>query len=215
MLLSVHIPKTGGVSFRNMLKEFYGPGFVLSYWDITDAWGRVLPEIPKSATCVHGHFVAHELAERFPSANLITWVRNPVERVVSSYYHRLRDPDPRNYVSRMIHEQGLGLLEFAELPEARNEMAVFMGRKQPADFAFIGITEYYEDAMERYCQEFGLPRQPVRRDNINPAREHTGYALGPEVRARILAWNEIDAGIYSECHDQFTARRKVALRFVG
>ena len=146
MLLSVHIPKTGGVSFRNMLKESYGSGFVLNYWEVTDAWGRV-PEAPATAACIHGHFVAHELADRFPAAQLATWVRDPVERVASSYYHRLRDPDPRNYVSRMIHEQQLSLLEFAELREARNEMAWFMGRKWPEDFAFIGVTEHFAESM--------------------------------------------------------------------
>ena len=210
MVISVHIPKTGGVSFRNMLKDHYGPGFVLQYWEVTDAWGRVLSEVPADATCVHGHFVAHELADRFPSAPLVAWVRDPVQRVVSSYYHRLRDPDPRNRISRMIHEQGLNLLEFAELPEMRNEMAWFMGRKQPGDFAFVGVTEHFDTAMRLFCREFGLPSQPVRRDNCNPVRESGGYTLGAEERACIVAWNQADASIYDECVERLTARRNVA-----
>jgi len=215
MLLSVHIPKTGGVSFRNMLSGYYGTGFVLSYWEVSDAWGRILPEAPKTATCIHGHFVAHELADRFPAARLVTWVRDPAERVASSYYHRLRDPDPRNYVTRMVHEKKLSLLEFAELPEARNEMAWFMGRRRPADFAFIGITEYFTEAMGRFSQQFGVPAQPIRRDNCNPARVSTRYSLPPEVRARILALNEIDAGIYSRCVAGFKAQRGAGLRCAG
>lgn len=211
MLLSVHIPKTGGVSFRNMLKDHYGPGFVLRYWEVTDAWGRVLAEgVPATATCVHGHFVADELADRFPAAELITWVRDPVERVVSSYYHRLRDPDPRNRVSRMIHDQGLGLRKFAELPEMRNEMAWFMGRKRPQDFAFIGITEHFEAAMKLFCREFGLPAQPIRRDNCNPGRTAERYDLEPQLRARILALNQVDADIYGKCVERFMMRRNAA-----
>lgn len=215
MLLSVHIPKTGGVSFRNMLKEFYGPGFVLSYWEVTDAWGRVLPEVPGTAACVHGHFVAHELADRFPAARLVTWVRDPVERVASSYYHRLREPDPRNYVARMVCEQKLSLLGFAELPEVRNEMAWFMGRKKPSDFAFIGVMEYFEEAMDRFCREFGLPPQRIHRDNCNPARKLAGYSLTQEERSRILTLNEIDAGIYTECLTRFMAWRNTSLPLTG
>lgn len=215
MLLSVHIPKTGGVSFRNMLKDHYGPGFVLRYWEVTDAWGRVLPEVPEDAACVHGHYVAHELSDRFPSADLVTWVRDPVERVVSSYYHRLRDPDPRTRISRMIHEQGIDLLEFAGLPEIRNEMAWFMGRKRPADFAFVGVTEHFDTAMHLFCLEFGMPLPQIRRDNWNPAREPGGYALLPQVRARIHALNELDAEIYAICLERFTARRNTSLRFAG
>ena len=210
MVLSVHIPKTGGVSVRNMLKDHYGPGFVLSYWEVTDAWGRVLPEVPADARCVHGHFVAHQLADRFPSARLVTWVRDPVDRVASSYYHRLRDPDPRNRVSRMVHEEGLSLLEFAELPEARNEMAWFMGRKRPADFTFIGVTEHFDISMKVFCREFGVPLPAVRRDNCNPSREPDGYALKSEIRARISALNQVDGEIYDECVDRFTARQNVA-----
>ena len=46
MLLSVHIPKTGGVSFRNILKVYYAAGYAQCYWEITDAWGRVQAEVP-------------------------------------------------------------------------------------------------------------------------------------------------------------------------
>ncbi|MDB6113529.1 MAG: Sulfotransferase family [Lacunisphaera sp.] len=212
MLLSVHIPKTGGVSFRNALKEFYGPGFVLSYWEVTDAWGRVLPEAPPTATCVHGHFVAHDLADRFPTASLATWVRDPAERVASSYYHRLRDPDRQNRISRLVHERQLSLLEFAELPEVRNEMAWFMGRKQPADFAFIGVMEHYEEAMARFCLDFGFPAQPVRRDNCNAARVTATYPMSGEVRARLTALNDRDAEIYSECLELFWNRHRSSSR---
>lgn len=215
MLLSVHIPKTGGVSFRNMLKEYFGAGFVLSYWEVTDAWGQVLPEVPATAACAHGHFVAHELADRFPAATLVTWVRDPVERVASSYYHRLRDPDPRNYVSRMLHEKNLTLCEYAELPEARNEMAHFMGRKRPADFAFIGITEHFAETMGGFCHQFGLPPAPVRRDNCNPTRASARYPLSPEERAHLVALNEVDAGIYAECLARFEESRHARLLRAG
>ena len=199
MLISVHIPKTGGVSFRNMLKEFYGAGFVLSYWEVTDAWGRVLPEVPETASCVHGHFVADELAQKFSRGRLVTWVRSPAERVASSYYHQLRDPDPRNHVSRLIHERQLSLLDYAALPEARNEMARFMGSKRPRDFEFIGIMENFEESMARFCRQFGLPLPPIRRDNCNAARTSAAYPLPTEVRGKICQLNEQDEAIYREC----------------
>ena len=202
MILSVHIPKTAGVSIRNFLKEHYDAGFVLSYWQVTDAFGRVLPEVPSSAACVHGHFVADHLADRFPDATLVTWVREPVDRVVSSYYHRLRDPDWQNSVCRKVHEEKLGLVEFAELPEMRNEMAHFMGRKQPADFDFIGIMEDFDFSLEIFCEQFGLPAKPARLDNCNPWHPvGQPYELPAAIRATIFQLNEVDAEIYAECLD--------------
>lgn len=200
MILSVHIPKTAGVSIRNFLKEHYGAGFVLSYWQVTDAFGRVLPEVPASAACVHGHFVADHLAARFPDASLVTWVRDPVDRVVSSYYHRLRDPDWQNSVCRKVHEEKLSLVEFAELPEMRNEMANFMGRKQPADFAFIGIMEQFDLSLSIFSEQFGLPARPVGRDNCNPWHPvGLPYHLPADIRASISRVNDVDAEIYAEC----------------
>lgn len=205
MLLSVHIPKTAGVSFRNIIKEHFGPGYSQFYWEFCDAWGRVHPDVPPGATCVHGHFAVDQLANRFPGASFVTWVRDPVDRVASSYFHRLRDPDPRNWISRKVHEEKLSLEAYAEIPEARNEMAHFMGDRQPGDFAFVGIMEEFDESLSRFCDQFGLPPQRSRRDNCNPAHASAHYEIPSETREKILRLNERDAAIYAECLDIFHA----------
>ncbi len=205
MLLSVHIPKTAGVSFRNIIKEHFGPGYAQYYWEYTDAWGRTHPDVPPGASCLHGHFVADQLAGRFPGANLVAWVRDPVERVASSYYHRLRDPDPRNWISRQVHAEKLDLVEFAEIPETQNEMAHFMGRMRPWDFDFIGIAEHFDESLARFCRQFGLPPQRSRRDNCNPEQACARYGIPEDQREKIQRLNEGDAEIYAACLEIFYA----------
>ena len=51
----------------------------------------------------------------FPDRELITWVRHPVERVVSNYYHFLRTPDMRDDCCRALYEGKLSLSQFADL----------------------------------------------------------------------------------------------------
>ena len=199
MLLSVHIPKTAGVSFRKMLAQIYGPGFVLYYWEITDAWGRVCAEIPPDATCVHGHFEAHLLADKFPDATLITWVRDPVERVASSYYFRLRNPDWKHPVCIELHEKKLSLVEFARLELVRNEMTLFMGKRKPADFAFIGVVEKLEASMARFFQRFDLPPVSIPNENTNPERRSTSYGISAAERQQILELNQEDWNLYQTC----------------
>ena len=199
MVLSVHIPKTAGVSFRKILAQLYGPGFVLHYWEITDAWGRLQTDIPPDASCTHGHFVAHTLAERYPGAPLITWVRDPVERVVSSYYHRLRSPDWRHPVSIELHERKLTLLQYAELDLVRNEMARFFGNLRPADFDFIGLVEDFDASIARFFQQFELPRVPIPRENTNPERRTAFYGLCDDERKLILDLNQNDWNLYQAC----------------
>ena len=201
MILSVHIPKTAGVSIRNTLKEHFGPGFVLCYWEVTDAWGRVLPEVPVTAECVHGHFQADLLASRFPQARLITWVRDPVERVASSYFHRLREPDWKHPVCHELHSRKLSLAQFAALPLVRNEMAHFFGQRQPADYAFVGIVERYEESFRQLRTLLGIGPAPLRRDNVNPAKPAPAYEIDPATRAEIRKHNEDDLRLYEKCLD--------------
>ncbi len=197
--LSIHIPETAGVSIRNILKGHFGPGFVLHYWQITDASGRIVGKVPAEATCVHGHYQADQYTRIFPEAALITWVRDPVERVVSSYYHRLRDPDPRHPVCLELHRKGLSLTEYASLPLVRNEMARFFGSKKPEDFLFIGIVEEFNQSLARMAQLLGIPAAPPRRDNVNPEKQPGRYELDPGVRREILELNEKDTHLYEVC----------------
>ncbi len=207
-IISVHIPKTGGVSFRNILRQHYGPGYVQMYWEvITDCNGQVLDRIPESARCVHGHFVASDMAARLPGSPLITWVRDPVERVVSSYYYMLREPDWQNSVCRALHEQKLGLLEYAQLPFARNEMARFIGTVPIRDFDFIGLMEDYVGSLIRFGQRYGAGGLTSRRDNANPERAAGAtYPLSAPERSRLLELNARDAEIYEQCVEQVGLR---------
>ncbi len=198
-LVSAHIPKTAGVSFRNILSEKYGAGFVQHYWQITDASGAALTSIPASARCIHGHFVASELAAQFPGSAVVTWVRDPVDRVVSSYYYRLRSPDWQHPVCRRLHEEGLSLTDYAALDLMRNEMARFMGTMRPADFDFIGIMEEFEQSLAEFGTRFNLGRLASRHDNCNPARTELHYPLSPEERDLIRRLNGEDEAIYAEC----------------
>lgn len=207
MFLSLHIPKTGGVSLRNILKEHFGPDFYLSYWEVTDAYGRIITEVPATARCVHGHFQADQLADRFPHARLITWVRDPVERVVSSYYHRLRDPDWRHPVCLELHARKLTLLDYAALPLVRNEMTHFFGRRQPADFSFIGVLDEFHASMVHLTTLLGMPTVPFRHDNFNPQKKSDKYDLDLPTREAISALNEKDQVLYQEC-----LRRSAKLR---
>lgn len=196
VVLSVHIPKTGGVSFRKILAQLYGEDFLLKYWQMTDAYGRVVTKIPAHVRCIHGHYSPEVLLPEFPNARLITWVRDPVERVVSSYFHRLREPDWQHPVTRELHEKKLSLVEFAALKLMRNEMARYIGGRQVEDFSFIGRVEAFDESLAWFLREFGFNRTAIPRENCNPERLTSRYAIDAATRIRIAALNERDYEIY-------------------
>jgi len=206
VLLSLHIPKTGGVSFRQMLATLFGEAYCQTYWEITDAHGQVLADFPPSVRCIHGHFYAEKLRRRFPGAALVSWVREPVERVASFYYYWQREPDWKNPLCRALHEHDWTLRDFAARDETRNEMSRYFGCVAPEDFAFIGLTERFPESMRLFVQLFHLTAVPAARANANPARSDDTYSLPEDLRSEIAALNAEDCALYRECARLFEER---------
>ena len=139
MIISVHIPKCGGTSFRHVLRDIYGESLWLNYGAIFSQPQAAPGLIPGGTRCIHGHFLGDAFDELVPRPRLVTWLRHPVERVVSNYYHFLRSPDPRDTCCRDLIEKGLSLEQFAELDWMRNEATRYMAGK-PVEAHFT-ITE--------------------------------------------------------------------------
>lgn len=93
-LLSLHIPKTAGVSFNYVLQSIYGRKSVASF-DIKQAGIEVNSKtyhsnILPGFQVLHGHFIYEELITTFEipkDIKKITWLRHPVKGVISNYYY--------------------------------------------------------------------------------------------------------------------------------
>jgi len=207
MWLSVHIPKTAGLTFSLVLAEVFRRDLYRSYWEITDCQGRVVPDFPGNARCIHGHIDLGRLVPAYPDATLVTWVRDPVQRVASLYHYWRREPDWRHSLCRKLHQENLSLLAFARQEPARNEMTRFFGGFGPPDFHFIGLFEQLAESMDVFFRRFGLPRMPVAHGHRNPDRGAGGYALPAEDRAEIAGLNEEDVRLYEACARRFARER--------
>jgi hypothetical protein len=197
MLISVHIPKCGGTSFRAVLAGIFGQGLWLNYGNMF-CQPEVRPDrIPRDTRCVHGHFLADTFDELVPRPRLVTWLRHPVERVVSNYYHFLRTPDPRDACCRDLYEKNLSLEAFAELDWMRNEATRYMAGKAVDEFAFVGIVERFAESLELFGATFGLPvPAEAPRINVNHERVTATYPLSTRTYEHILKLNLRDLIAY-------------------
>ncbi len=106
MIISVHIPKTAGTSFGLALKDSFGERLKLKYGDrlfnmpvFERNKNALLAAIENTETtyinvdCIHGHFLPSQflLLNELEPLTFITWMRNPVERIISDYYHTFRN----------------------------------------------------------------------------------------------------------------------------
>jgi hypothetical protein len=199
MLVSVHIPKCAGTSFRHILQEQYGDELWLNYGSIFVRSQARAELIPSGTACVHGHFFADAFDDVAADRQLITWVRHPVERVVSNYYHFQRSPDMRDDCCREMFERKLSLTQFAGLDWMRNEATRYLAGKKIDDFAFVGIAERFTESLHLLGAKLGWSDAVApRRDNINPNRRYPHYQLSRDDFELIRELNAVDMALYED-----------------
>jgi hypothetical protein len=199
MLVSVHIPKCAGTSFRHILRDVYGEALWLNYGNIFVRAQARAELVPRGTRCIHGHFFADAFDDILPRRRLITWLRHPVERVTSNYHHFLRSPDMRDDCCRVLYERKLTLLQFAELDWMRNEASRYLAGKPLSDFAFVGIAEQFSESLDAFGRQFGwTPGIATRRDNTNPDRTTERYTLPEADYEEIAQLNEADMELYEQ-----------------
>jgi Sulfotransferase family len=199
IVISVHIPKCGGFSFQRVLLRIYGKkGVWLNYGPaISSPTQARCDPIPPGVRCIHGHFMSNAFDTCATPFELVTWLRHPVERVISNYYHFLRHPD-QNPCCRELFDKRLSLEQFAELDLMRNEMTRYLAGKPVEAFRFIGILEEFEESLKAFGAVFGIqvPAAPPR-ENVNPDRITENYRVPDRTYQHILALNGRDLMTYN------------------
>jgi hypothetical protein len=207
LLLSVHIPKTAGTTFRAVLEGLY-PGRV-----VLDEGHAAGTYIDLDARCIHGHFRSAHYLRLTEAPRLLTWLRDPVERVVSHWRFLRRLPASavrRNALGRAVQEGRLSLVDFAAAPEVRNLQAFFLNHASRAEDAiasvdFVGIVEEFDASLRLLARVLDLPAVPsAGRENVSsPTDASEPSSVSPDMRADIRRLNELDGRLYAEGRRQF------------
>lgn len=213
MLISVHIPKTAGTTFGTLLSQRYGPGLLKDYADrplshpAAVRLGHAAACIPLAARrlhgyqAVHGHFLPLKyLATR---GEVVVWLRDPVQRMVSRYEHYLRDIAAGRPLQRVPGlRPGLDLAAFVEIPRFHNTYAKYL-RGFPRDrVACFGFSEDMDEGLARMRRRIGLELGEAGRENSNPARADRRYDVPAAIERRIAALNREDLGLWHWAHDR-------------
>jgi len=211
------MPKTAGLSFRASLEEHFAEGFRHDYQDYPLArpaaerreqarrWGlAVRPADFAGIACVHGHFLPLKylhLAETLP-CTFVTWLREPVARLVSHYYYWQRAYDPLSGQTSALHrrviEEGWSLERFCLAPELRNVYSEFLWGFPLQRLDFIGITEFFADDLRYFSQQ--VLGNKMQAHTLNRRAKDDGAAfhapLSAAARAEIEAWHAADMALY-------------------
>lgn len=146
-LISIHIPKCGGTTFNDILNRIY----LDRYKHIIEV--SQINNIDKNTRCIHGHYRFNpEWLKIYPNAKRCTWIRHPVDRLISHYYYWgnfIFGPNAKynpNLTKMKIKKYTL--FEFAEQSYMKNRMFDFIEDISLDDIDFIGdVANYRTDLM--------------------------------------------------------------------
>jgi histidine triad (HIT) family protein len=203
ILFSVHIPKTAGTRFGQILAarhprayaEYYGPESPRTHPALRAYpahWtAETLDRLHAAGVrVVHGHFRIKPLLNLVPDpSRYIIWLREPVEQTISHYHFIVKQRDGGTPLSRAVLGGGVGLEEFVRIREATNYQSGIVGDLPLAEAGFVGVTELFRPMLPL----LGLSDRS-RRGNINREKP----LVGRDVRDRLVEHLCADLALYSE-----------------
>lgn len=211
-IISLHIPKTGGASFVNFMKEVFGGENVIRFrklnyriensdWTLVEKNDRErdLKTEAGRHKVLHGHFQYNEIEDIHKNSNakVITWVRDPVERVVSRYFYLQRTiRDEPNHFQK--EKKDMGLLEFAELPSQRNVMSRYVDGISIENLFFIGVLEYHDQSIEEFKQLFNITAKVLPAWDNKNLEYKSQYSVSDDEKRSVMELNSHDVELYNK-----------------
>jgi len=212
MIISVHLPKTAGISFEYALRKHFNKKFLRDSIDfpINKSIHERIEHAVASAIqinrkdysgieCIHGHFmpVKYMLMACEYNPVFVTWIRNPVERVISHYYYWIDSYDERESppFHRRVVEENWSLEKFCLSDQVRNIYSEFLWGFHPDNFDFIGVTEFYSADLVYFSEKFIGSQLEEVMHNIGKKKSIT--KIDEVLHKKISAFHQKDIELYS------------------
>jgi hypothetical protein len=217
MILSVHVPKAAGNSFRECLAAKYGTRMMGDYgdwagFDVPEANERRAlrtaemrargPELLEKYDVIHGHFVADKYAGLFPTTEYVAFFREPYQQALAHYYFLLRNPQREHPEEKMFHEAKMSLPEYLEWDAFRNHQSQFLGSVSIDDFAMVGMSTKFAQSISMFGAIFGCDLGEERFFNVN--HERTGeYPVTADTMKLVEKYRAADIELYRRAEEIF------------
>ncbi len=161
--------------------------------------------------CVHGHFLPLKyllMASNKP-VKFVTWMRDPVDRILSHYYYWKKPYNPTLAAPfrRKVFDEDWSIENFCFCKELRNLYYQFLWGFPIDNFDFIGVTEFYDQDLLYFCELFLHSKPEVKHLNVNLT---TGgkYKIKDSLRNQIEQYHEKDVNLYQLALAKRLARAK-------
>lgn len=221
MICFIHIERAGGTTLSYLFRSNRPMGYIALtpwfYWpdepgaEFTLGEARVLLRVLPRVWGFGGHTTRswlryEEVLGR--TVRYVTFVRDPVERYLSHWVYQrdameipwslddyLAEPRFSNLMVRRIAGA-------EDLSEARRALA--------EDFAFVGLTERFDESLVLMKHTLGLDDLQLAYRSKNaghaPRSERKSYLEDPKIRQRVVENNALDLELYAFVRDKLYPR---------
>ncbi|MFZ2541720.1 MAG: hypothetical protein WAW75_08100 [Gallionella sp.] len=192
-LISVHIPKCGGTSFSDVLRSWFGAGFLQHYYNEKEnkppakhtLYSGLFKKKLRTGLCIHGHFNNARgtgVLDYYPESDqLISILRNPFDVHLPTYFYVKREAKEdgvgalRAGKAHEIIEKGLSLEDYLR-ENKKSYICQFLPSNITLDnykellnekFIFIGLTESLQGSVNILAHKLGFPTLGVTKANIS------------------------------------------------
>lgn len=210
-LISIHIPKTGGKSFYELLKEQYKEKLDTRFLrkqffdDKKKDDSCLIDNLQEHATVMHGHlwyYHVQEIHEKHHS-KIITWLRDPVDRVISNYYFQMgMIRENKNHPLR--EKYNLNIIDYA-LDGITNKIYKYLRGIELEELYFVGFQEHYNESLQMLSKKLNWSND-LTNIHINKRSNWTKYEdiktqpeeITQEIKDELKIINYKDIEIYEK-----------------
>jgi len=203
-LIALHVPKTAGISVKEIFKGWFGEGLLQHYSN-----GEKLPKLHdidhlhsrQRPVVVYGHFNRRRrfgVEHYYPQAKqFVTILRDPFDRAVSGYF----------YACMNQHDAGLRASAEKGLEEKVMDPSFTMLNHFPCEitmenfqevietrFIEVGVTEQLDESMLRIAKRLGKPYVAGSLPHLNASTR--GELIPDGLRERFREARRLDYAVY-------------------
>ena len=218
-LIFLHIPKTAGTTLNRIIEWQYNPVSIFTLdaraHATVERFKTLSEERRRRLRVVRGHML-YGIHEFLPQGGTyMTVLREPVARVLSSYYFILRRP--LHPLHRKLKKERLGVEEYLRLIPHRNNLQcqLIAGVQNGAScddrileiakenltksFSVIGLCERFEESLVLMAKTFGWEIPYYENRKVSKVRP----ALASDVVNMIQEHNRLDMELYEFARKRF------------
>lgn len=222
MVVFVHIPKNGGSTFRgSILARNFGrrhlnlyheePGYFFSGSEIEQLLSRYRID------SISSHGIRWPLPRYRGVAYYVTFLRDPVDRALSLYYHERRKTTGTSHCSQLSFEEYLDTRVHEDNALSNYQTYHICGgcdleaaKDILRQFMLVGLIDQYDESLillrkriEEIYPEFSIC---YTKRNVSAERFLNQESLPGEVYQRIVALNSMDLQLYEWAKQSLNSR---------